>query len=64
MNNAEITLDQMDLLRANNPELYAQWQKQQEDEINLRIANLATPADPTDNAELFNTLMKKLNLEP
>ena len=64
MKNAEITTDQMDLLRANNPELYAQWQKKQQDDIDLRIANFTTPADPTDNAELFNSLIKKLNLEP
>ena len=64
MKNAEITTDQMDLLRANNPELYAQWQKRQQDDIDLRIANFATPADPLDNVELFQTLMKKLDIEP
>ena len=64
MKNAEITTDQMDMLRANNPELYAQRQKRLQDDINLRIANFATPADPLDNVELFQTLMKKMDIEP
>jgi hypothetical protein len=47
-----------------SPEAYREWQQKQMDDINLRIANLATPTDPTDTAELFNTLLQKLNLEP
>lgn len=64
MNDAEITPDQLNYIKDYSPEAYREWQQKQQDEINLRIANLATPADPTDNAELFNTLLQKLNLEP
>lgn len=64
MNNAEITPDQLNYIRDYSPEAYREWQQKQQDEINLRIANLATPADPTSNAELFSSLAKQLNLEP
>ena len=64
MKDADITTDQLNYIKENNPEAYREWQQKQQDEINLRIANLATPADPTDNAELFNTLLNKLGLEP
>jgi len=64
MNDAEITPDQLNYIKEYSPEAYREWQQKQIDDINLRIANLATPADPTDNAELFNTLLNKLGLEP
>lgn len=64
MKDAEITPDQLNYIKEYSPEAYREWQQKQLDDINLRIANLATPADPTDNAELFNTLLQKLNLEP
>ena len=64
MKDADITTDQLNYIKENSPEAYREWQQKQQDEINLRIANLATPADPTDNAELFNTLLNKLGLEP
>lgn len=64
MNDAEITPDQLNYIKEYSPEAYREWQQKQIDDINLRIANLATPADPTSNAELFNTLLQKLNLEP
>ena len=64
MKDAEITTDQLNYIKEMSPEAYREWQQKQIDDINLRIANLATPADPTDNAELFNTLLQKLNLEP
>lgn len=64
MNDAEITPDQLNYIKEYSPEAYREWQQKQIDDINLRIANLATPADPTDNAELFNTLLTKLGLEP
>lgn len=64
MNDADITPDQLNYIKEYSPEAYQEWQQKQQDEINLRIANLATPADPTDNAELFNTLLTKLGLEP
>jgi hypothetical protein len=64
MKDADITTDQLNYIKENSPEAYREWQQKQQDEINLRIANLATPADPTSNAELFNTLLNKLGLEP
>ena len=64
MKDADITTDQLNYIKENSPEAYREWQQKQQDEINLRIANLATPADPTDNAELFNSLVQKLWLEP
>ena len=64
MSNAEITPDQLNYIKDYSPEAYREWQQKQLDDINLRIANLATPADPTSNAELFSSLAEKLNLEP
>lgn len=64
MNDADITPDQLNYIKEYSPEAYQEWQQKQQDEINLRIANLTTPPDPTDNAELFNTLLTKLGLEP
>lgn len=64
MNDAEITPDQLNYIKEYSPEAYKEWQQKQLDDINLRIANLATPADPTSNAELFNSLLNKLGLEP
>ncbi len=64
MKDAEITPEQLNYIKEYNNDAYREWQQKQLDDINLRIANLATPADPTDNAELFNTLLQKLNLEP
>jgi len=64
MKDADITPDQLNYIKDYSPEAYREWQQKQQDEINLRIANLATPADPTNNAELFNSLVEKLWLEP
>lgn len=64
MNDADITPDQLNYIKEYSPEAYKEWQQKQLDDINLRIANLATPADPTSNAELFNSLLTKLGLEP
>lgn len=64
MNDAEITNDQLNYIKEYSPEAYRERQQKQQDEVNLRIANLATPADPTANADLFNSLSKKLNLDP
>lgn len=64
MKDAEITPDQLNYIKEYSPEAYRERQQKQIDDINLRIANLATPADPTSNAELFNSLLTKLGLEP
>lgn len=64
MKDADITPEQLNYIKDYSPEAYREWQQKQQDEINLRIANLATPADPTNNAELFNNLVNKLWLEP
>jgi hypothetical protein len=50
----------MDAIKQNNPELYALWQKQMEDELNARIVNLAVPRTATDTVEIWNDLVKKL----
>jgi hypothetical protein len=60
MKDADITPDQLNYIKEYSPEAYREWQQKQLDDINLRIANLATPADPTDTAELFNSLVNKL----
>jgi hypothetical protein len=64
MNNYEITPDQLSLIQDANPDEYKQWQAKVQEQTDLRIANLATPNDPTQTADLFNTLLQKLNLEP
>jgi hypothetical protein len=64
MKDADITNDQLNYIKEYSPEAYRERQQKQQDAINLRIANLATPADPTSNAELFDSLAKKLNLDP
>jgi len=64
MKNSDITPDIMNLIRQNNPEAYAEWQKQMQEEINKRIANFTTPADPYSTADLFKSLVEKLNIEP
>lgn len=64
MKDADITNDQLNYIKEYSPEAYRERQQKQQDEINLRIANLATPADPTANAELFQSISKKLNLDP
>lgn len=64
MKDADITPDQLNYIKEYSPEAYREWQQKQLDDINLRIANLATPADPTDTAELFNSLVNKLGLDP
>lgn len=53
----------MDAIKQNNPELYAQWQKQMQDELDARIVNLAVPRTATDTVEIWNDLVKKLWLE-
>ena len=64
MNNYEITPDQLSLIQNANPDEYKQRQAKVQEQTDLRIANLATPNDPTQTADLFNTLLQKLNLEP
>ena len=64
MKDADITPDQLNYIKEYSPEAYREWQQKQLDDINLRIANLATPADPTDTADLFNSLLNRLGLEP
>lgn len=64
MKTSSITPDQLNYIKDYSPEAYSQWMQKQQDEINLRIANLATPVDPTATAELFSSLAQKLNLDP
>ena len=62
-NSYDITPDQMSLLRQYNPEAYAQWQKQMQDELNARITNLAAPRDVWDTVDLWWEIVKKLWIE-
>ena len=62
-NNYDITPDQMSLLRQYNPDAYAQWQKQMQDELNARITNLAAPRDVWDTVDLWWEIVKKLWIE-
>ena len=63
MNNAEITPDVLQLIKENNQEAYLQWQREMQEDINKRIANLTTPRTETNVTELFNNLVKGLNIE-
>ena len=62
-NNYDITPDQMSLLRQYNPEAYAQWQKQMQDELNARITNMAAPRDVWSTVDLWWEIVKKFWLE-
>jgi hypothetical protein len=49
MDNAEITPDVFNLIKQNNPEAYAQYQKEMQDWINKCMANLSfTGTEPLD----------------
>jgi hypothetical protein len=52
-NSYDITPDQMSLLRQYNPDAYAQWQKQMQDELNARITNMAAPRDIWSTVDLW-----------
>jgi len=62
-NNYDITPDQMSLLRQYNPDAYAQWQKQMQDELNARITNMAAPRDIWSTVDLWWEIVKKFWLE-
>lgn len=61
--NADLTKNQLNLLREQYPDLYKQWQDKEREITNLRIVNKTVPTDPTDTAHLFNNLVEKLNLQ-
>lgn len=62
MKNAEISKNQLNLLKEQYPDLYKQWQEKENELTKLRIANKTVPTDPTDTADLFNNLVEKLGL--
>ena len=61
--NWDITPDVMSYLRTYNEAAYDEWQKKMENQLNLRIANMATPPNPWNTVDLWNDLVKKLWLE-
>jgi len=61
--NWDITPDIMSYLRTYNEAAYDEWQKKMENQLNLRIANMATPPNPWNTVDLWNDLVKKLWLE-
>ena len=61
--NWDVTPDILDAIKYNNPDLYAQWEKAMQDDLNARIANYAVPRTATETADIWMELVKKLWLE-
>ena len=47
-----------------NPEVFKEWQEQLKEEMNLAISNLSKITTNYDNAEILQTMMEKLWIEP
>ena len=47
-----------------NPEVFKEWQDQLKEEMNLAISNLSKITTNYDNAEILQTMMEKLWIEP
>lgn len=62
-NSWDLTPWVLDAIKYNNPDLYAQWQKAMQDDLNARIANYAVPRTATETADIWMELVKKLWLE-
>lgn len=62
-NNAEITPDQFDILKKNNPELFAEYEKKIKDEVNLRIVNQKAPIDTVNPMDHINKVVEKSKLQ-
>ena len=63
MNNAEITTDQLNIIKEMSPEAYREWQQKQEDEIKKRIINDITPPLLEDIASQFNKMIENLGIQ-
>lgn len=63
LRNADITKDQLNLLKTQYPDLYKQWQEKEDEITKLRIANKTVPNDPMDSAELLLSLTDRLGIK-
>ena len=64
MNNAEITTDQLNIIKDMSPEAYREWQQKQEDEIKMRIVNDITPPLLEDITSQFLNTIEALGIQP
>ena len=60
LKNAEITTDQLNLIKEYDPEAYKQWQELQEEQIKLRIVNDIVPPLMEDIASQINDMINRL----
>lgn len=61
--NADITKDQLNLLKEQYPDLYKKRQDKEDELTKLRIANKTVPNDPMDSAELLLSLTDRLGIK-
>lgn len=64
MKNWEITTDQLNLLKDNDPESYRKWQELQEEEIKKRIVNDIVPPMLENISSQFINMMNSLGIQP
>jgi len=60
MKNWEITTDQLNLIKENDPKAYQEWQMKQEEEIKKRIVNDIVPPLMEDIASKINDMIERL----
>ena len=60
MKNWEITTDQLNLIKENDPKAYQEWQMKQEEEIKKRIVNDIVPPLMEDIASKINDMINRL----
>lgn len=53
----------LDAIKEGNMDLYLQWQKKMQDDLNARIANYAVPRTATQTADIWMDLVKRLGIE-
>lgn len=63
MNNSEITTDQLNLIKDNDPEAYRKWQQLQEDEIKKRIVNDIVPPSIEAISWKINWMIEALGIQ-
>ena len=63
LNNGKVTEAVYSSMKDWNPEVFMQWQKEQFDQMNLAISNLAKIAEWLTNAELLTDLVNKLGIQ-
>ena len=60
LKNSQITTDQLNLIKENDPEAYRKWQELQEEEIKKRIVNDIVPPLMSDIANQINDMINML----